>query len=34
MEITVLTETCFFDIDDMGLRGHDTIVSGLKQGSD
>jgi len=24
MEITVLTESCFFDIDDMGFRGHDS----------
>ena len=24
MEITVLTESCFFDNDDMGLRGHDS----------
>jgi len=24
MKITVLTESCFFDIDDMDLRGHDS----------
>jgi len=24
MEITALTEICFFDIDDMGLRGHES----------
>jgi len=24
MEITVLTENCFFGVNDMGLRGHDS----------